>query len=61
MTPCIASNTFPPEFREVCDELGIKEEELQPHDQQWFADPRLSPDVVKLRFERYETKRKGSP
>lgn len=43
----------------MCEELGIREEELQPRDQQYFADPRLSPDVVRLRSDRYETKRLG--
>ena len=49
------------ELKEVCEELGIKEEELQPKDPETFQEPRLPRDIAKLRYNRYEAKRKGIP
>ena len=51
---------FPPEIKEICEELGIHEEELQPRDLESFREARLTNEMAKLRYERYETKRKGN-
>ena len=47
-------------IKEICDELGIKEEELKPRDLESFNEPHIPVDMAKIRYERYETRRKGN-
>ncbi len=46
------------EMKPLLDELSIREEELQPVPIEAFQTPGVPEDVQRMRFERYETKRK---
>ncbi len=46
------------DLRPLCEELGIKEEELEPKPLEAFQAQGVPEDVQRLRFDRYEAKRK---
>ena len=58
LTPLRGTRVVQPELRMVYEELGIKEEDLQPKPFEEFHDPDLPEDIQKLLYKRYEIKRK---